>query len=174
MNDPLPEWHCAAPRDPVSGSEETAVQPASTPGGRRKESLAASRRRSRILTLQALYEADASGHDPAGVVTRLTADEQFAGDSAAFALRLIAGIKRRHQELDERIRAAAPQWPVEQLAAVDRNILRIAIYEMLFENETPTRVAVNEAVELAKAFGSEASSRFVNGVLGGLAKQEQE
>ena len=74
----------------------------------------------------------------------------------------------RRAQIDGVIAAHAPTWPVEQLPAVDRNILRIAIFEILFNNETPPKVAINEAVELAKRYGSETSSRFVNGVLGGV------
>lgn len=130
---------------------------------------AATRRQSRILALQALYEADTSGHDPAEVVLRLSPDGTDQAEPAAYAARLIAGIKARRHELDDRIAHTAPQWPVEQLAVIDRNLLRIAIYELLFEPDTPIGVAVNEAVELAKAFGAQASGRFVNGVLGAIS-----
>jgi N utilization substance protein B len=140
----------------------------------RKDGMAAGRHRGRALTLQALYEADQSGHDPAISIERLIEDERAGTEPAAFARRLVAGVKQSRAQIDGYIRGSAPQWPLDQLAVVDRNILRIAIYEMLIENETPVRVAVNEAVELAKAFGSDASSRFVNGVLGALSAHTQQ
>ncbi len=130
---------------------------------------APTRRQSRTLALQALYEADTSGHDPAEVVLRLSPDGSSETEPTAYAARLIAGVKTRRSELDERIARAAPQWPVDQLAVVDRNLLRIAIYELLYEPELPVGVVVNEAVELAKAYGSAASGRFVNGVLGAIS-----
>ncbi len=143
-------------------------------GKRRKDSLPAARHRGRTLTLQALYEADQSGHDPAVAVERLVEDERVGAGASSFARGLISGIKASRPQIDAFIAGAATQWPVEQLAVVDRNILRIAIYEMLIENETPVRVAVNEAVELAKAFGGESSPRFINGVLGALSVQRSE
>lgn len=157
------------PVDPAPDEDEG---PIAAPVKRR--SMAADRHRGRTLALQALYEADAAGHDPAATVERLSAEEQASADAAAFARTLIAGIKRTRRELDGEIRQAAPQWPLEQLAVVDRNVLRIAIYELLVENETPVRVAVNEAVELAKTFGSDASARFVNGVLGAISDRRPE
>ena len=134
----------------------------------------AGRHRARTLALQALYEADQSGHDPVISLERLIEDEQAGAEAAGFARTLVAGIKGGRSGIDDCIRRSAPQWPVEQLAVVDRNILRIAIYEMLVGKETPMRVAVNEAVELAKAFGGDASPRFVNGVLGAISALELE
>lgn len=136
---------------------------------KRRDSLAASRRRGRSLALQALYEADTSGHDAEAAVQRLAAEATASEEAAALAHALAVNVEQTKAELDDHIRRAAPQWPVEQIAVVDRNILRIAIYEMLLSDETPVPVAVNEAVELAKAFGSDTSPRFVNGVLGALS-----
>ncbi len=79
------------------------------------------------------------------------------------------GVQTNRPAIDRILAEVAPQWPLSEVAAIDRNILRIAIYEVLFDNETPVRAAVNEAVELAKTFGSESSARFVNGVLGTVA-----
>jgi N utilization substance protein B len=77
-------------------------------------------------------------------------------------------------QLDRVVAELAPEWPVDQIAVIDRNVLRIAIYELLFDSDTPPKVAINEAVELAKMFGSDSSPRFVNGVLGSLATRERE
>jgi len=139
-----------------------------TPTRRPLHGRAGRRRLGRTLALQALYEADTSGHDPAVVVLRLCEDGGITGEPSEFAARLIAGIKTKRTELDALIANAAPQWPVGQLAVIDRNLLRVAIYELLFEVDTPVSVTVNEAVELAKTYGAEASPRFVNGVLGAV------
>ena len=84
----------------------------------------------------------------------------------ALSQALLEGLRERQQELDALIQGYAPAWPVQLLSPVDRNILRIALYELLFHPDTPAKTAINEAVELAKVFGSESSARFVNGVLG--------
>ncbi|MFN8557696.1 MAG: transcription antitermination factor NusB [Dehalococcoidia bacterium] len=130
---------------------------------------AGSRRRARTLALQALFEADTSRHLPEEAVERLAAERPEPETVAVFARELVEGVQARRAEIDALIAETAPQFPVQDLAAVDRNVLRIAIFEVLFARETPVRVAVNEAVELAKTFGSESSPRFVNGVLGAIA-----
>jgi N utilization substance protein B len=157
------------PSEATGAGEPTTSDGPAEAGRRHRESPAGSRRRARTLVLQALYEADTSGHDPASSIERLLTEKAASEESAAFSRALIGGIKSSRTRVDGYIRQVATQWPIEQLAVVDRNILRIAIYEMLIENETPVRVAVNEAVELAKAFGSDSSPRFVNGVLGALS-----
>lgn len=146
------------------------------------------RRRGRILALQALYEADATRHTSGEAVARLAA-EQLRPDVdpsdqpdaappeqpevAGFARALVEGVEAHLRDIDAVIERTAPQFPVHEMPAVDRNILRLAIYEVLFERETPVRAVVNEAVELAKAFGSESSPRFVNGVLGSVAARNE-
>jgi N utilization substance protein B len=165
------EPHDKSARRPPPDSDGVAEEPQRR---QRAASLPVARRRARVLALQALYEADVSGHDPAVTIERLLENEAVQEETARFARWLVVGVKENHAAVDDRIRGSATQWPVEQLAVVDRNILRIAIYEMLIENETPVRVAVNEAVELAKAFGADASPRFVNGVLGALSAQASE
>ena len=89
-----------------------------------------------------------------------------------FALQLINGVIEHQEEIDDLIRMLAPAWPVRYLASIDRNILRLALYEVKFEDDVPPKAAINEAVELAKAFGSETSSKFVNGVMGAVMEQE--
>lgn len=127
------------------------------------------RRRARWLAVQALYEWDTSGHDPLQAVGHRLEDEPDTERVAAFARSLVAGVRENKKAIDDVLARAAPQWPLEQMAVVDRNILRVAVFEVLFDNKTPIRAAVNEAVELAKTFGSETSPRFVNGVLGAVA-----
>lgn len=133
---------------------------------------AGQRRRARIAALQALYEADTSDHLPQESLLRIVAEEQLAQAPADFARELIEGVLAKRDEIDRTIADAAPAWPVDQLAAIDRNILRLAIREMLGDNGTPVSVVINEAVELAKSFGSEKSASFVNGVLGTIARQQ--
>lgn len=129
------------------------------------------RHRGRALALMALYEADTAGHAPEEVVQRLAADERVEPSIGEFAARLVAGVRQERPHLDAQIHRTATQFPVDQLAAVDRNILRIALYEMLRELETPVAVVVSEAVELAQVFGSDTSARFINGVLGALSAE---
>ncbi|MBI2760280.1 MAG: transcription antitermination factor NusB [Chloroflexi bacterium] len=128
------------------------------------------RRRGRVLALQALYEADTSHHVVEEVLERMVA-ERPEPRASEFARRLIEGIQANRTAIDEILAAAAPQWPVSDVARIDRNVLRIAIYEVRFDNETPIRAAVNEAIELAKLYGGESSPRFVNGVLGTVAEK---
>src|SRR6185437_6328664 len=142
---------------------------------RRDPQFAAGRRRAREAAMQVLFELDQTDH-PLEVVLadRLQeppVDQPLAEPYADFARRLASGAWQRREELDARIAAAAPQWPSPQLPAVDRAILRLAIFELCFDNETPPRAAINEAVDLAKVYGGESSSRFVNGVLGSIASQ---
>jgi transcription antitermination protein NusB len=127
------------------------------------------RRRARILALQALYEIDTTHHPAGTVLDHRLAEDPLPEDGEAFARELVTSVLQHHAELDEMIQHYAPEWPVDQMAAVDRNVLRIAIYEFSIGRVTPVKVAINEAVELAKLFGSDSAPRFVNGVLGALA-----
>ena len=127
------------------------------------------RRKARIAALQALYEADVSGHETLSSLDRLCAEERLNEAQAAFAHALVEGVIEQRQAIDDVIRQAAPQWPISQLSAIDRNILRLAIREILMNNGAPIRAAINEAVELAKSFGSDSSAKFINGVLGSVS-----
>ena len=127
------------------------------------------RRRSRIAALQALYEADVTGHDARQSLVRLIDEEHLDEQQAAFARDLVGGVLEHRAALDDVIGQAATQWPVDQLSAIDRNLLRLAIREILMNNGAPMRAAINEAVELAKIYGSDSSARFVNGVLGSVS-----
>ena len=127
------------------------------------------RRRSRVAALQALYEADMSDHEPMQALERIGVDEGLTEGQKAFARELVEGVLEQQSAIDDVIAQAAPQWPVAQLSAIDRNILRLAIREILMNNGAPIRAAINEAVELAKSFGSDNSARFVNGVLGSVS-----
>jgi len=129
------------------------------------------RRLARVLALQTLYEADSVAHDPLPVLQRHVEDNGLDGEGATFATDLVQGVVAHRDELDLIIARAAPNWPLDQMAKVDLNVLRLAIYELLFHSDVPLKAAINEAVELGKRFGSDSSSRFVNGVLGTVAAQ---
>ena len=128
--------------------------------------MAARRHISRVIALQALYEIDAVEHDPQNVVTRLAEETEAGEATAAFARELVTGVLQEREELDTLLQGSAPLFPVPRIAPVDRAVLQLALYELLHVPATPPKVAINEAVELAKEFGGDNSSRFVNGVLG--------
>jgi N utilization substance protein B len=134
-----------------------------------------SRTRARSLALQVLYEVDLTGHLPGVVLDQrleemsLEDQEQLAPELVDFARQIIFGVLPLAEQLDDTIASFAPEWPFDQIAAIDRNILRIATWEFAVSSLTPVKVAINEAVELAKLFGSENAPRFINGVLGSLA-----
>ena len=128
------------------------------------------RHQARILALQALYEIDCVSHPPAVVLHRRVAETQLAKPYTDFSQHLMNGVLQYQDVLDAFIHQHAPEWPLDQMAYIDRNILRMAIFEFAVDGKTPVKVAINEAVELAKMFGSDSAPRFVNGVLGALVK----
>ncbi len=127
------------------------------------------RHKARTIALQALYEIDSVARRPETVLERILSEADLSEELNAFVQELVDGALRNRDDIDGNIRKFAPAWPVEQIAMVDRNILRLAIFEILFDNKVPVKVAVNEAVELAKTFGSENSAKFINGVLGSVS-----
>lgn len=134
--------------------------------------MAGIRRKARIAALQALYEIDCTKHKVEETSARLRArEETLAQEAISFSEELVKGVLQHKSELDALIKKFAPAFPVEQMPIIDRNILRLAIFEILFNDKTPFKVAINEAVELAKTFGSESSSRLVNGVLGVVVRE---
>lgn len=142
---------------------------ANSGNGKQDGIMAGVRRRARIIALQALYEIDTTGHKPVSVVERLLKEDEVPEESRAFVLDIVTGVIENKETLDKKIIEHAPAWPIEQLPVIDRNILRLAIFEILIDNKVPVKVAINEAVELAKTFGADRSSKFVNGVLGSIS-----
>ena len=132
------------------------------------------RRQARALALQVLYEFDMTHHDVDAVLRRHIEEKQPATAAVAFARELVAGVLGHLDAIDAQIQSAATEWPLSQMARIDKNVLRLAIYEILFNNAVPAKAAINEAVELAKRFGGDTSSRFVNGVLGTIFSRAQE
>jgi len=132
----------------------------------------ANRHLSRIISMQALYEWDfRPGSDLDEILGRNIKNFEEDCDKE-FILDIIKGVSDHVNKIDDIISKAAPEWPVEQIAYIDKAILRISIYELMFKKDVPPKVVINEAVELAKAYGSESSSKFVNGVLGTLFRDD--
>ncbi len=132
------------------------------------------RTKARSIALQALYEIDLTGHPFEWVWTNRLEEEKLENKQAEFAYQIISGVAPLMELLDNFLAEHAPEWPLDQISAIDRNILRIALWEFAVYGKTPVKVAINEAVELAKEFGSESSPRFINGVLGSLALRKNE
>lgn len=142
--------------------------------------MSANRHLGRIVALQTLYEEDFRNEveDPNleldEVLERNIGRYDETIEDKDFIAALVHGVHSRQQELDDIIRPVAPEWPIEQIARMDRVILRIGVYELLFEEGVPPKVVINEAVELAKAFGGDNSSKFINGVLGTVLRNKEE
>ena len=136
--------------------------------------LANNRRKSRVASLQFLYELDSSEHNLETVLSTYPDDLALSKTVRSFSRNLVAGVLAHREEIDKIIETFAPSWPVHQMATVDRNILRIAIYEIRFGGHTPPKVAINEAVEIAKIFGADGTPKFVNGVLGSVMEEVRE
>jgi N utilization substance protein B len=127
-----------------------------------------SRTKARGLALQVLYEYDLTGHSLGESLEARLTDEALEDSLVKFSSQIINGVIPIIPQLDKIIAEHAPEWPLDQVAVVDRNILRIALWEFGVEKCTPLKVAINEAIELAKVYGSDSSPRFINGVLGSL------
>ena len=133
-----------------------------------------SRTKARSIALQALYEVDIAGHLPTIAIEERLEDEPLEHSLAEFSRQIVQGVLPIVKKLDDFIAQHAPEWPLDQVAIIDRNIIRIALWEFAVEGCTPIKVAINEAIEMAKIFGSDSTPRFVNGVLGSLANRHDE
>lgn len=131
----------------------------------------------RTLAMQSLFAWDFNGKQ-SGALQEAIQDNfrNFAPnfDDQGFVENLVDGVAKNLQAIDERIMQYATEWPLDQITVVDRNILRIGVYELLYDEKIPARVAINEAIEIAKTFGGETSGKFVNGVLGAIYKEMTE
>lgn len=160
----------------------SAVEQRTGAGERRRGSGAGKRRTAREMALQMLYQRDVGASDLAQIFHAFDLGEHLASGSDparrrrrleeafGFARRLVRGTSDHQAEIDGLIARQADNWRLERMPIVDRNVLRLAVYELLFDEETPELVVVDEAIELAKKYGSEQSGRFVNGLLDGLLK----
>ena len=133
-----------------------------------------SRTRARSIALQVLYEIDIANHPPADILNQRLEETPLTDHLADFSRHIVFGVLPLATELDQIIAKYAPEWPLDQIAAIDRNILRVACWEFAAQGETPVKVAINEAVELAKMYGSDSAPRFINGVLGSLVEHQNE
>lgn len=136
----------------------------------------ANRHLSRSIAMQTLFEWDFNNYPKAKAKEILERNlNEFAPglDDISFARKLIGGVLENQSKIDKIVAKAAPEWPLEQIAVIDRNVLRLGLYELLFGNkkEVPSKVAINEAIEIAKTFGSDSSGKFVNGVLGTVFRE---
>jgi len=133
-----------------------------------------SRTKARGLAMQALYELDLTDHLLGIVISTSLSSSNLNKDLKDFTHKIISEIYPIRELLDEIIAVHAPEWPIDQVSSIDRNLLRIALWEFAIYTETPLKVAINECIELAKEYGTDSSPRFVNGVLGSLANKENE
>ncbi len=133
------------------------------------EDAATERSSARRLALQVLYEIDSTGHNADLVISGHLETRPVSKKIIYFLRLLVRGVLENRQQLDEIIQTYASEWPLDQVAFIDRNILRISIFELIFEPRVPIGVAIDEAVALANMFGAEGSTGFVNGVLGTIA-----
>lgn len=142
--------------------------------------MASNRHLGRIIALQTLYEeefrydADDKAFDLDAVLERNIGRYKDMVDDLEFIRQLVHGVSKQTAELDAKLQPVAPEWPIDQIARMDRIVLRIGLYELENDLGVPPKVVINEAVELAKAFGGDNSSKFVNGVLGTLLRQSEE
>jgi N utilization substance protein B len=130
------------------------------------------RRRGRELALQMLYQYELAGTDVDRILEGLEELDDAPAASRKFAVDLVRGVLARRDEIDGIIGGQADNWRLDRMAAVDRNILRVALYELIYQTDTPPAVVIDEAVEVAKRFGSERSSQFVNGILDGFVHRQ--
>lgn len=140
--------------------------------------MASNRHLGRIVAMQTLYEHDFRGGDSEGlkldpILSRNLDEFRSSIDDTNFVEDVVEGVHSHQQEIDGIIAPAAPEWPVEQIAKIDKIILRIGVYELMIKRDVPPKVAINEAVELAKSFGGENSSKFINGVLGTIYRNSE-
>lgn len=130
------------------------------------------RYRARVVVMQVLYEMDSADHRASAIFDRHVRDLELPSESEQFARSLTLGILEEWDEVERVIASLAPTWPIDQMAVIDRNILRIAIYELLLDDDIPPKAAINEAVEMAKSYGSDSSPKFINGVLGSVMEMK--
>jgi len=141
--------------------------------------MASNRHLGRIVALQTLYEQDFrrevedSGFDLDEVLSRNIERYRETIDDKDFIVKLVKGVSQHEHALDQLIGPVAPEWPIEQIARMDRVILHIGTYELIYDKSIPPKVVINEAVELAKAFGGDNSSKFINGVLGTILRNQE-
>jgi len=129
------------------------------------------RRKARELALQMLFQYDMAGNPPDMICETFEDLQKSKANTREFAEKIFRGTVAHLAELDEMIQAQAENWRLSRMAVVDRNIIRMSVYEFLHENDTPKLVIIDEAIEIAKRFGTQKSSQFINGILDGILKR---
>ena len=129
------------------------------------------RRKARELALQMLFQHDMSGNEPDMILTTFDDLQKSKPNTREFATKIFRGTVSHLTEIDDMIQAQAENWRLSRMAVVDRNIIRMSVYEFLHENDTPKLVIIDEAIEIAKKFGTQKSSQFINGILDGILKR---
>jgi len=132
------------------------------------------RTKARSIALQALYEIDLTEHEIGTVLVNLLQYSTLGDRLELFVHEIVSEVAPIRNLLDKYIAEHAPEWPIDQISTIDRNLIRIALWEFAIKCETPIKVAINESIELAKKYGSDSSPRFVNGVLGSLANKKND
>lgn len=140
-----------------------------TPSPSRRNRSTGKRHQARELALRVLFQLETGSDDPDEVLEYHAAEGGVSGETAAFAGQLVRGVLANREKLDAILRDASEHWKPEQMAKVDRIILRIAVWELTVDRQVPTKAAINESIELAKTFSGEEAGRFVNGILGKVA-----
>jgi transcription antitermination protein NusB len=129
------------------------------------------RRKARELALQMLFQYDMAGNEPDMIITTFEDLQKSKPNTREFAVKIFRGTVDHLAELDDMIQAQAENWRLSRMAVVDRNIIRMSVYEFLHESDTPKLVIIDEAIEIAKKFGTQKSSQFINGILDGILKR---
>lgn len=162
-NDEQAESQIASPGEAAPTAERKS---AAKPRGDRRSPLNQRRHQAREMAVQVLYEVDVTEHGADEVLARTRAQHEMHEEAFGYLSVLVRGIGIDSERIDGHIGAAAPAFPVAQLPPVDRNVLRVAVFELLNQQDVPPKVAINEAIDLAKRYGGDNSGKFVNGVLG--------
>lgn len=127
---------------------------------------------SRIIIMQSMYEWDFRQDHPIDEILKRNIGNFQEDCDKDFIIESVGGIEKNIKEIDKIITDAAPEWPIEQIAIIDKTILRLAVYELVYNKDVPPKAVINEAVELAKSYGSDSSFKFINGVLGTLFRKD--
>ena len=146
-------------------------KPTKPPASRDRKQRNTRRHQARILAMQILYEADVTGHSTSEILVRTRNQEGTPEETLEYTSFLLTGVRARDRDITAEIELSAPDYPLSGIAPIDRSILQIGVFESLYADEVPLRAAINEAVEIAREYGGDASSRFINGVLGSISER---
>ncbi len=146
-------------------------QPTRPPASRDRKQRNTRRHQARVLAMQILYEADLTGHSTSEILVRTRNQEATPDETLEYTSFLLTGVRARERDITVEIEMSAPDYPISGIAPIDRSILQIGVFEALYADDVPLRAAINEAVEIAREYGGDASARFINGVLGSISER---